>query len=79
MEKVELVKEDGGGDEGGPSEPSSPSSSSSYSSEESKHSSHKKNPSKKSPHDHSLSLLKLDVKFKLPTYDGELNVDNLDN
>jgi hypothetical protein len=57
--------------------PHSPSSSSSSSSEGSKHSSHKNNLSKKS--DHNLSLLKLDVKFELPTYDGELNAEKLDN
>jgi len=26
-----------------------------------------------------MPLLKLDVKFKLPTYDGDLNAKNLDN
>ena len=41
-EKVEPVKEEGRGNEGGPLEPSSPSFSSSSSSKESKHPSHKK-------------------------------------
>jgi len=71
-----LVEGEGGGKGGGPSEPSSPSSTSS-SSEASEHSSHKKNSSKKS--DHNMPLLKLDVKFELPTYDGELNAEKLDN
>lgn len=48
-----------------PSPPSSPSSSSSSSSYSKKK---KKN-----------SLIKLDVKFDLPIYDGELNVENIDN
>jgi hypothetical protein len=43
----------------------------------SEHSSHKKKSSKKS--DHNFPLLKLDVKFELPTYDGELNAEKLDN
>jgi hypothetical protein len=73
-----LVKGEGGGEGGGPSEPPSPSSSSSsVSSEASKHSSHRKKSSKKT--DHNLPLLKLDVKFELSTYDGELNVEKLDN
>jgi hypothetical protein len=38
----------------------------------------KKN-SKKSSHSHDFPLLKLDVKFDLPTYDGELNAEKLDN
>ena len=54
-----------------PSPPSSPSSSSSSSSHKS--SSSKKKKSKKS------SLIKLDVKFDLPIYDGEINTENLDN
>jgi hypothetical protein len=59
-------------------EPPSPSSSSSsVYSEESKHSSHRNKSSKKT--DHNLHLLKLDVKFKFPTYDGELNAKKLDN
>jgi hypothetical protein len=63
------VKGEGGGEGGGPSEPPSPSSSSSsFSSEASKHSSHRNKSSKK--FEHNLPLLKLDVKFALPTYDG---------
>jgi hypothetical protein len=46
----------------------------------SEHSSHnRKKHSKKSSHSHDLPLLKLDVKFDFPTYDGELNVEKLDN
>jgi hypothetical protein len=56
-----------------PSPPSSPSSSSSSTSSTStarKHS-HKHRP--------DMPLLKLDVKFVLPMYDGEVNVAKLDN
>ena len=53
-----------------PSPPSSPSSSSSSSS------SHKTSSSKKKKK--KSSLIKLDVKFDLPIYDGELNVEKLD-
>ena len=52
-----------------PSPPSSPSSSSSSSSTEYET---KKKPKKK-------SLLKLDVKFELPIYDGEMNPKKLEN
>jgi len=76
-EKIEWFKEEGGGNECGPLESSSPSFSSSSSSKGSKHSSHRKKPSKNS--DHNLPLLKLDVKFELLTYDGELNAEKLDN
>jgi hypothetical protein len=63
-----------------PLSPPSPSSSSSSSFDESEHSSHKrKKNSKKSSHSYDLPLLKLDVKFGFPTYDGELNVEKLDN
>jgi hypothetical protein len=51
--------------------PSSPSSSSSSSSEHSHHSSHKA--SFKKP------LLKLDVKFDLPMFNGDVNPEKLDN
>jgi len=54
-----------------PSPPSSPSSSSSYSSS-SAESETKKKPKK-------TSLLKLDVKFELPIYDGEMNPEKIDN
>ena len=55
-------------------------SSSLASSDESEYSSHKtKKCSKKSSRSHDLPLLKLDVKFDFPTYDGELNVEKLDN
>jgi hypothetical protein len=67
-----LVKVEGGCEGGGPSKPSSPLFSSSSTNQESEHSSHKK-ASKKSSHAHNLPLLKLDVKFELPIYDGELN------
>jgi hypothetical protein len=30
-------------------------------------------------HKHDMPLLKLDVKFELPMYDGEVNVERLDN
>jgi hypothetical protein len=74
--KTEVVKEEGEGEE--PPKPPSPPSS--YSSDESEHSSHKrKKHSKKSSHSHDLLLLKLDVKFDLPTYYGELNAKKLDN
>ena len=51
-----------------PSPPSSPSSSSSSKSTVRKHV-HK--------HKHEMSLLKLDVKFELPMYDGEVNAESL--
>jgi hypothetical protein len=57
-----------------PSPPSSPSASSSSSTSSKsitrKHS-HK--------HKHDIPLLKLDVKFELPMYDGEVNAERLDN
>jgi len=57
-----------------PSPPSSPSSSSSSSTSETytarKHS-HK--------HKHDMPLLKIDVKFELAMYDGEVNIERLDN
>jgi hypothetical protein len=73
-----LVKVEGGGEGGGPKEPSSPSSSSSSTNGASEHYSHKKS-TKKSSHAHNFPLLKLDVKFELLIYDGELNVEKLDN
>jgi hypothetical protein len=76
-EDESSVREEGGVEGGGPLEPSSPSSSS-YTSEASVHSSKDKQP-KKTHHSSDMPLLKLDVKFKLPTYDGELNVEKLDN
>ena len=57
----------GGGD---PLDPPSPLSHSSNASEHS---------SKKTSHSHDLPLLKLDVKFEFPVYDGELNEEKLDN
>ena len=69
------VRAEGGVGGGGPSEPSSPSSSSSNN-EASVHSSKDK---KNTHHSSDMSLLKLDVKFQLPTYDGELDVEKLDN
>ena len=58
-----------------PSPPSSPPYSPSSSS-----SSFKSN-AKKQVHKHKngMSLLKLDVKFKLPIYDGEVNAERRDN
>ena len=58
-----------------PSEPSSPSSSSSKSSSTAS-SNPKKQPEKAKSH---LPCLKLDIKFELPTYNGELNVEKLDD
>ena len=56
-----------------PSPPSSPSSSSSSSSS----SSNVEFETEKKPK--KTSLLKLDVKFELPVYDGEMNPEKLDN
>jgi hypothetical protein len=53
------------------SPPSSPSSSSSSSKSNAKKHVHK--------HKNEMTLLKLDVKFELPIYDGEVNVERLDN
>jgi hypothetical protein len=58
-----------------PSPPSTPPSSPSSSSSSSK-SSEKKNVHKNK---HEMPLLKLDVKFELPIYDGEVNAEKLDN
>ena len=63
------------GDGGDPPEPpSSRSSSSSYSSKNSHHSRH-------SSHKNSFKkpLLKIDVKFSLPMFNGDVNPENLDN
>jgi hypothetical protein len=54
-----------------PSSPSSPSSSSSSSKSNEKKNVHKNK--------HEMPLLKLDVKFELPIYDGEVNAEKLDN
>ena len=51
--------------------PSPPSSSSSSSKSTAKKHVHK--------HKQEMPLLKLDVKFELPMYDGEVNVERLDN
>jgi hypothetical protein len=78
-----MVKVEGEGEGEEPTDPpSSPSSSSSSSSSSdgSNHYYHKrKRHSKKSFRSHDMPLLKLDVKFVFPTYDGELNVEKLDN
>jgi hypothetical protein len=58
-----------------PSPPSTPPSSPSSSSSSSK-SSGKKNVHKNK---HEMPLLKLDIKFELPIYDGEVNAEKLDN
>jgi hypothetical protein len=63
------------GDGGDPPKTPSPSSSSSSSSSSGSFSLNKH--SKKTPFD--LPLLKLNVKFELAMYDGELNVEKLDN
>jgi hypothetical protein len=57
-----------------PSPPSSPSTSSSSST--SSKSTARKHSHK---HKHDTHLLKLDVKFELPMYDGEINAERLDN
>ena len=74
-ESSKKDKSEEGGDhpEPPPSPPSSPSSSSSsksWTSTARKHS-HKQK--------HDMPLLKLDVKFELSMYDGEVNVERLDN
>jgi hypothetical protein len=56
-----------------PSPPYSPSTSSSSST--SSKSTARKNSHK---HKHDMHLLKLDVKFELPMYDGEINAERLD-
>jgi hypothetical protein len=53
------------------SPPSSPSSSSSSSKSNAKKHVHK--------HKNEMPLLKLDVKFELPIYDGEVNAERVDN
>jgi hypothetical protein len=57
-----------------PSPPSSPSTSSSSST--SSKSTAKKHSHK---HKHDMHVLKLDVKFEFPMYDGEVNAERLDN
>ena len=59
-----------------PSPPSSPSSSRSSSSSSTSSKSTARKHSHK--HKHDMPLLKLDVKFELPMYDGEVNVERLD-
>jgi hypothetical protein len=59
-----------------PSPPSSPSSSSSSSSSTSSNSTRIKHSHKHKP---DKPLLKLDVKFVFPMYDGEVNAEKLDN
>jgi hypothetical protein len=68
---VKVEGEGGGGDP--PKTPPSPSSSSSSSSGSSSFKKHSKKTSS------NLPLLKLDVKFDFPIYDGELNAEKLDN
>jgi hypothetical protein len=71
------VKSQGGEDhpQTPPSPLSSPSTSSSSSSSSSKSTTRKKSHN----HKNDMPLLKLDVKFELPMYDGEVNVERLDN
>jgi hypothetical protein len=59
-----------------PSPPSTPPSSPSSSASSSSKSSKKKNVHKNK---NEMPLLKLDVKFELPMYDGEVNAEKLDN
>jgi hypothetical protein len=61
-----------------PSPPSSPSSSSSTSNASS-HSTTSTIQKQTHKHKSNMPLLKLDVKFELPLYDGELNAEKLDN
>lgn len=74
------VKEKGVGGGSDPPEPPSPSSSSSSSSSSSPSSSTSA-PKKKQPvqSESNSPLLKLDVKFELPTYNGEVDAEKLDN
>ena len=65
-----MMKEKGKGKQDKP--PPAPSSSSSSSSSSSLDSQTEKKPQKS-------TLLKLDVKFELPVYDDEMNLENLDN
>jgi hypothetical protein len=58
-----------------PSPPSSPSTSSSSSSSSSKSTARKHS----HKHKNEMPLLKLDVKFELPMYDGEVNAKRIDN
>ena len=58
-----------------PSPPSSPSTYSSSSSSSSKSTTRKH----LHQHKHDMPILKLDVKFELPMYDGEVNAERLDN
>jgi hypothetical protein len=59
-----------------PQIPSSPSSTPPSSSSSSSKSNGKKNVHKNK---NEMPLLKLDVKFELPIYDGEVNVEKIDN
>jgi len=61
-----------------PSPPSSPSSSSSTSNSRS-HSTTHTIQKKTHKHKFDMPLLNIDVNFELPLYDGELNVEKLDN
>ena len=73
--KKEKAKDNASGKEEDPSKHSSPSSSSSESS--STASSNPKKQPEKAKFD--LPYLKLDIKFELPTYSGELNIEKLDD
>ena len=73
--KKEKAKDNASGKDEDPSEPSSPSSSSSKSS--STTSSNPKKQPEKGKFD--LPYLKLDIKFELPTCNGELNTEKLDD
>ena len=67
-----------GGNEGNGGPPSSPSSSSSSFTSSSVHQPHKSKSTSKSPL-LKLDVLKLDVKFELPMFNGEVNADKLYN
>ena len=72
--KKEKAKDNALGKGEDPSKPSSPSSSSSESSSTTS-SNPKKQPEKAKSY---LPYLKIDINFKLPTYNGELNAEKLD-
>ena len=74
--KKEKVENNVLGKGGYPSKPSSPSSSSSSKSSGTASLNPKKQPENDS---FDLPYLKLDSKFDLPTYNGEFNVENLDD
>ena len=75
--KKEKAKDNAWGKGKEPSEPSSPSSSSSSCESSGAASSNTKKQPEKAKSD--LPYLKLDIKFDLPTYNGEINTEKLDD